>query len=1182
MVPVITRIRSDKLLSLLAVVSLVTSGAGTILPAAQAAPTVYYVSPSGSDNNNGLSLGTSFRTIQKCANVVAAGDTCLIRGGTYRETVVVPTSGAAGNPIIFKNYDNESVTISGADVIPSTSWSLYSSNIYRAPMNWSLNVRTSSPNNQVTNNQVFVDGQMMVEARWPNIAVEKVTQLKNTDNAQATSANVANSYTATYMDPHLSAFPGNYWRGAKINFAPGWNTEYTTCDVTTSTTNSVSFQCNSDPGANNDRTSWEMPPNSDLVRPSAGNYYYLWGKLAALDFPGEWFRDGSTNSGTLYLWTPDNSRPSTHTVEAKRRLWAFDLRGKSYITLDGLKFFAAALRVGQYSNLAHHLLIQNIEARYLWHFQEIPPLWSLKGIYGLDLGGNDNVLRDSYLAYSAGPMVRPLGQRNAVFNNVIRDGAYMANAAVVSSNPSDTANAGGANKNILRQNTIFNGGNILVSAGPGMDIVYNDLYYSHLQISDLGTIYSWHTDGKGAEIAYNLVHDNWAELNRDLKYWGGYGIYLDYDTGNFAVHHNVVWNNSANGLYANGADVSKYPTGSNRKFYNNTVDGRIGSHAQQVDGRNQALIGTEFKNNYATASDLTDSNLILQSNRMDYRLVVKQRGQDYSLRHDSPVIDVGTALPGYTDGYLGAAPDIGAYEFGRPPFISGAVLRSQDLTGLTVACAANVGNTAACTISGLPTGRKLPPDFQIRVGTTGAPAQNCVTRMNYATHSGTGICEGVSTAGLSGIQAVYVKLGAGNWQNSGATVDLGPLAITAIIPQTGLDAGGVQVTLVGRRFDTAYSGYRVPITVTNVSGSSLYNYQVLVTLNTADWIAQGKLRTDCGDLRFNDAYGNLDYWLEDGCNTAHTRVWVHVPVVPTGSSQITMTYGTPGRASASDGRRAFVFFDDFNDGVVDLSAWSIGSMPGATISESACTMRVFGKTSADNRYETWGFDLNIYRILFPASFAVDTVLSVVPPSTSTSFKAAIGSGDLSLFGGGVFKDIGFWQSGVGWTNLGKSTLHTATFTGQKLSIAYTGPTSNRTVHWFENGDLTTSRAARSGVNTSSIGFFYYGPDAVASFDARFDNVRIRNYTYPEPTITLGAEVASGARVTLDGRPCASVSVVNGTKLTCAIPAHPAGVVEVAITNPDGQSFRLPSSFTYRKAPWRIYLPVVSANQTCVP
>ena len=50
------------------------------------------------------------------------------------------------------------------------------------------------------------------------------------------------------------------------------------------------------------------------------------------------------------------------------------------------------------------------------------------------------------------------------------------------------------------------------------------------------------TDGKDAEIAYNLVHDNRAELNASLSYFGGYGIYLDNDTYNFRVYRNIVWN----------------------------------------------------------------------------------------------------------------------------------------------------------------------------------------------------------------------------------------------------------------------------------------------------------------------------------------------------------------------------------------------------------------------------------------------------------------------------------------------------------------------------------------------------------------------------------------------------------------------------------------------------------------
>ena len=59
----------------------------------------YYVATNGSDANNGTSLATPFLTIQKCATIALAGDTCNIRAGIYRETVTVPRSGSSGSPI---------------------------------------------------------------------------------------------------------------------------------------------------------------------------------------------------------------------------------------------------------------------------------------------------------------------------------------------------------------------------------------------------------------------------------------------------------------------------------------------------------------------------------------------------------------------------------------------------------------------------------------------------------------------------------------------------------------------------------------------------------------------------------------------------------------------------------------------------------------------------------------------------------------------------------------------------------------------------------------------------------------------------------------------------------------------------------------------------------------------------
>lgn len=63
----------------------------------------YYVATTGSDSNIG-SQASPFLTIQKAANVVAAGDTVFIRGGTYASSSLIGlvTSGTSGSPITWK------------------------------------------------------------------------------------------------------------------------------------------------------------------------------------------------------------------------------------------------------------------------------------------------------------------------------------------------------------------------------------------------------------------------------------------------------------------------------------------------------------------------------------------------------------------------------------------------------------------------------------------------------------------------------------------------------------------------------------------------------------------------------------------------------------------------------------------------------------------------------------------------------------------------------------------------------------------------------------------------------------------------------------------------------------------------------------------------------------------------
>ena len=65
------------------------------------AQTNYYVSNSGNNSNNGLSMATAFLTIQHAADLVTAGDTVFIANGTYAGFDLRNTNGTAVLPIVF-------------------------------------------------------------------------------------------------------------------------------------------------------------------------------------------------------------------------------------------------------------------------------------------------------------------------------------------------------------------------------------------------------------------------------------------------------------------------------------------------------------------------------------------------------------------------------------------------------------------------------------------------------------------------------------------------------------------------------------------------------------------------------------------------------------------------------------------------------------------------------------------------------------------------------------------------------------------------------------------------------------------------------------------------------------------------------------------------------------------------
>lgn len=560
--------------------------------------------PGGNDiTGSGLSENSAFATIQRAADIAGAGDTILIRGGTYREQVSQPRSGAGDLfPITYQAYNGEDVVVSGGD--HATNWTQVAGDIWKATVAWNAN-------NNRENNTLFVNGELKIEAR--QFAESDPLDINTWGALQ--SGSIAQGGTTILLD-ELQGDPASKWIGAKVRFH---TTDY-------------SFETKTITGFNSSTGLATLDSPIGFISQKQTNGYYLFDTIEALDKPGEWFKD---SGNTLYYHAEPGQDPNNLEIEFKSRGYGFDLRGRSSIIIDGITFRGVSIYADASSN-------NNTYENNVFYGYGKGPSNNFGRFYII---GEDNIFRGNEVYLTYGGAFDLDGRGNHVVNNYFHDTGINGLGGVISSRGSEQ---------LIAYNTVQN------FARSFADGYSTNSEYAYNVFEDGGNL-SWDTgvfdaDGTNGDSSFSVFHHN-VFRNTNAR-----GIFLAvYGRNNNAVfHHNFIYDFS-------GVQAPFSAGGINfRQGYHNTIIGTAPA-TLGVDTDQRAAVQTRYNNSLQISLENISASGIDTRGNHNYSPsdFFDLNARDLRLAAGSGAIDVGIVLPGINDGYAGDAPDAGALEFGE-------------------------------------------------------------------------------------------------------------------------------------------------------------------------------------------------------------------------------------------------------------------------------------------------------------------------------------------------------------------------------------------------------------------------------------------------------------------------------------------------------------------------------------
>nr|WP_020537519.1 DUF2341 domain-containing protein [Lewinella cohaerens] len=306
--------------------------------------------------------------------------------------------------------------------------------------------------------------------------------------------------------------------------------------------------------------------------------------------------------------------------------------------------------------------------------------------------------------------------------------------------------------------------------------------------------------------------------------------------------------------------------------------------------------------------------------------------------------------------------------------------------------------------------------------------------------------------------------------------------------------------------------YYQNVSIDNSLGGNLTDYQVAIELNTADLVAQGKMRADGADLRvYTTDCTLLPFWADSlGLNTA-TQVWVKIPSIAAGASMdVQVYYGKADATSAADGDNTFLFFDDFEGAEVDANKW-----------EAVGEYATFGVNDGFLQYASTAMNPGP-RFKFArskATFSEQVIFDfVIERTNADGFGFSSSEEDLSRF---LIRDSGFGFDTLNQIAVMLDTTSNGSASQNTYPILrfdrFAFNTVSITPHINDDNQFVITRFANEGLGDENLdtftvnninmpGFHFIVSSFSNTFIIEMDNIRVRQHTATPPVSTNGAEI----------------------------------------------------------------------------